>query len=69
MMTRHSLSIEHTCHSSLYSIIEEKGLKAFKVKNRAGITPSQYLHENPYTELKEKEIIHDYVMKMMDEGE
>ena len=53
----------------MYSIIEEKGLKAFKVKNSAGITPSQYLKENPYTELTEKEIIHDYIMKMIGEGE
>ncbi|GFH61924.1 hypothetical protein CTEN210_18400 [Chaetoceros tenuissimus] len=53
----------------LYNIIEEKGLKAFKEKNSAGITPSQYLNENPYSELTEKEIIHDYVMKLMGEGE
>ncbi|GFH61887.1 hypothetical protein CTEN210_18363 [Chaetoceros tenuissimus] len=53
----------------LYNIIQEKGLKAFKVKNDVGITPSQYLKENPYTELTEKEIIHDYLMKLMGEVE
>lgn len=36
-------------------------------KNSAGITPSRYLQENPYTDLSEKEIIHDYLMKMMAE--
>ncbi|GFH61978.1 hypothetical protein CTEN210_18454 [Chaetoceros tenuissimus] len=53
----------------VYNIIQERGLKAFKETNSAGITPSQYLKENPYTELTEKEIIHDYLMKMMGEGE
>ncbi|GFH61889.1 hypothetical protein CTEN210_18365 [Chaetoceros tenuissimus] len=51
----------------VYNIIQQKGLKAFKVKNSAGIAPSQYLYKNPYTELTEKEIIHDYLMKMMGE--
>ncbi|GFH61896.1 leucine-rich repeat domain-containing protein [Chaetoceros tenuissimus] len=53
----------------LFTIIQKKGLRAFKVKNSAGITPSQYLNENPYTEFTEKEIIHDYIMKMMGEYE
>ncbi|GFH61894.1 predicted protein [Chaetoceros tenuissimus] len=53
----------------VYNIIQEKGLKAFREKNSVGITPSQYLKENPYTELTEKEIIHDYLMKLMGEGE
>ncbi|GFH43793.1 hypothetical protein CTEN210_00266 [Chaetoceros tenuissimus] len=53
----------------LYPIISQKGLKAFREKNTAGITPSKYLKENPYTDLTEKEIIHDYLMKMMGEVE
>ncbi|GFH61891.1 hypothetical protein CTEN210_18367 [Chaetoceros tenuissimus] len=53
----------------LSAIIQEKGLKAFRKENNAGIAPSQYLTENPYTELKEKELIHDYVMKIMGEVE
>lgn len=53
----------------LINIIEEKGLKAFGEANSAGITPSQYLKENPYTALTEKEIIHDYLMKLMGESE
>ncbi|GFH43792.1 hypothetical protein CTEN210_00265 [Chaetoceros tenuissimus] len=51
------------------AILIQKGLKAFKEKNSAGITPSRYLQENPYTDLSEKEIIHDYLMKMIDEVE
>ncbi|GFH61926.1 hypothetical protein CTEN210_18402 [Chaetoceros tenuissimus] len=53
----------------LYNIIEEKGLKAFRETNSAGITPSQYLNENPYTTLTEKEIINDYLMRLMGEVE
>ena len=53
----------------LYPIILQKGLKAFQEQNSAGITPSRYLQENPYTDLTEKEIIHDYLMKMMGEIE
>lgn len=49
----------------VFNIIQEKGLKAFKEANSAGITPSQYLKENPYTALTEKEIIHDYLMKLI----
>ena len=53
----------------VYSIIQERALKAFKETNSARITPSQYLKENPYTELTEMEIIHDYLMTLMGEGE
>ena len=51
----------------LSAIIQEKGLKAVKMRNSAGITPSWYLKENPYTEVTEMEIIHNYLMKMMGE--
>ncbi|GFH43790.1 hypothetical protein CTEN210_00263 [Chaetoceros tenuissimus] len=53
----------------IYAIILRKGLKAFCEVNCAGITPSKYLGENPYTDLTEKEIIHDYLMKMIGEVE
>ena len=49
----------------IHAIIQEKGLKAFREENSAGISPSRYLQENPYTELNEKEIIREYLMKMM----
>lgn len=49
----------------IHEIIQEKGLKAFREENSAGITPSQYLKENPNNTLTEKEIIHEYLMKMM----
>ena len=53
----------------LINIVEEKGLNAFREANSAGIKPSQYLKENPYTALTEKEIIHEYLMKLMGECE
>ncbi|GFH56686.1 hypothetical protein CTEN210_13162 [Chaetoceros tenuissimus] len=53
----------------IHTIIQEKGLKAFKEKNSAGISPSQYLKENPYCDLTEKEIIREYLMKAMGEVE
>lgn len=49
----------------IHAIIQEKGLKAFREENSAGISPSRYLQENPYTQLTEKEIIREYLMKMM----
>ncbi|GFH57240.1 predicted protein [Chaetoceros tenuissimus] len=52
----------------IMSITEKKGLQAFKVKNEMGITPSQYLKENPYRDIKEKDIIESYIMKMMGEN-
>ena len=51
----------------LFAIVKEKGIGAFKVKNEAGITPAQYLQENPYAEVDEMDIVRDYVMKMMGE--
>ncbi|GFH43784.1 hypothetical protein CTEN210_00257 [Chaetoceros tenuissimus] len=51
----------------IWTIIEEKGLKAFKKKNGIGITPSRYLAENPFTDITEMDIIHDYITKQMGE--
>ncbi|GFH58508.1 hypothetical protein CTEN210_14984 [Chaetoceros tenuissimus] len=51
----------------IFTILEEKGIKAFKVKNGAGITPSQYLKENPYADINEMDVIRDYTLKMMGE--
>ena len=51
----------------LMPIIEEKGLRTFKTENSIGITPSQYLKENPYTDVTEQDIIKSYLMKMTGE--
>ncbi|GFH46532.1 hypothetical protein CTEN210_03006 [Chaetoceros tenuissimus] len=49
----------------IHNIIETRGIGAFAKKNEMGITPSQYLQENPYTDVKEMDVIRGYVMKMM----
>ncbi|GFH46306.1 hypothetical protein CTEN210_02780 [Chaetoceros tenuissimus] len=49
----------------IHKIIDENGLAAFKVGNKADSTPSQYLKENPFTDLTEIEIIRKYLTKMI----
>ncbi|GFH58503.1 hypothetical protein CTEN210_14979 [Chaetoceros tenuissimus] len=51
----------------IFTILEEIGIGAFSVENGAGITPSQYLKENPYADIDEMDIIRDYTLKMMGE--
>ena len=46
-------------------IVLQQGFGAFNVENEMGITPSQYLKENPYTDLLEKDVIEEYIMKML----
>ncbi|GFH46386.1 hypothetical protein CTEN210_02860 [Chaetoceros tenuissimus] len=53
----------------IINIILQRGIGAFNIKNEAGITPSRYLKENPYADIKETEIIRDYIMKIMGEHE
>ncbi|GFH46297.1 hypothetical protein CTEN210_02771 [Chaetoceros tenuissimus] len=53
----------------IHTIIQLKGIGDFKTQNEIDTTPSQYLKENPYCDLKEIDIIRDYVMKMMGENE
>ena len=47
----------------ILGILEANGIADLKTKNEAGITPSQYLHENPYADIQEMEIIRDYIAK------
>lgn len=51
----------------LFAILKEQGIGIFNLKNKMGISPSRYLKENPYTDLNEKEIINDFIMKMVGE--
>ncbi|GFH50332.1 hypothetical protein CTEN210_06808 [Chaetoceros tenuissimus] len=60
-------SFEPTLDMILDIMMDKGGPKAFKVRNSIGITPSRYLHENPYTNMEEREIIQKYVLKMMGE--
>lgn len=58
-------SFEPTVQMIVDTMKEKGGLTAFKVENSIGITPSQYLKENPYAEVTEKEIIENYILQMM----
>ena len=51
------------------ALVVKHGIGAFKMKNEMGITPSQYLKQNPYADIKEMDIIQSYIMKMMGEYE
>ena len=50
----------------ILAIVKAKGIGAFQVKNEAGITPSQYLKENPYADVEEMDIVREYIVTMMD---
>ena len=51
----------------IMAIIIKQGIGAFHIQNEMGITPSRYLKENPYADISEKEIIQEYIVKMMGE--
>jgi hypothetical protein len=54
---------------TIMTIILQQGIGAFNIENEIGITPAQYLKENPYGDILEKDIIQEYMMKMMEECE
>lgn len=60
-------SFRPTLDMILNTMKEKGGPKAFKVENSIGITPSRYLNENPYADVKEKEIIEKFILQMMGE--
>ncbi|GFH46394.1 hypothetical protein CTEN210_02868 [Chaetoceros tenuissimus] len=49
----------------IFAIIQEQGIGAFKAKNNVGVTPSEYLKENPYAELTEIEISRHYFLNKL----
>ena len=51
----------------IYDIIKRQGLKAFQVRDSFGVTPSEYLSHNPYTDIDEKVIMKRYILDMMGE--
>ncbi|GFH44633.1 hypothetical protein CTEN210_01107 [Chaetoceros tenuissimus] len=51
----------------IFNIVKRQGLKAFKKQDSVGVTASQYLSENPYTETEEHKIIKRYILDMMSE--
>ena len=51
----------------IFNIVKREGIGAFKNPDSVGITPSQYLSLNPFTEIKEEKIIKRYILEMMGE--
>ncbi|GFH44669.1 hypothetical protein CTEN210_01143 [Chaetoceros tenuissimus] len=49
----------------IFDIVKRQGLKAFKKQDSVGVTASRYLSENPYTEIKEQNMIKRYILDMM----
>lgn len=49
---------------SIFAVIENQGIASFPMKNEVGISPCQYLEENPYANITQIEIIRHYVTKM-----
>lgn len=60
-------SFEPTLDMILDTMKEKGGPKAFSVVNSIGITPSRYLKENPYADVKEIEVIDKYILQMTGE--
>ncbi|GFH47153.1 leucine-rich repeat domain-containing protein [Chaetoceros tenuissimus] len=51
----------------IHALVKRYGVRAMKMKNAIGITPSQYLAANMFTDISEKEIINRYILDMMGE--
>ena len=48
-------------------LVKRKGIEAMRMPNAIGITPSQYLVENPFADISEKDIVSRYILDMMGE--
>ena len=57
----------HPLTDIVYGIVREQGIKAMNTPNEIGITPSQYLHANPFADIDEKKILKRYILDMMGE--
>ncbi|GFH47099.1 hypothetical protein CTEN210_03574 [Chaetoceros tenuissimus] len=51
----------------VYGIVKRQGLKSFKKENEIGVTPAQYLEENPFADIDQRTIVKRYVIEMMGE--
>ncbi|GFH56959.1 hypothetical protein CTEN210_13435 [Chaetoceros tenuissimus] len=51
----------------IHELVKRQGIKAMKITNSIGVTPSQYLEANTFADISEKEIINRYISDMMGE--
>ena len=53
----------------VFLLVQQMGIRAFNIKNEIGITPSKYLQENPYVQIKEMSVIRQNILWLMGEQE
>lgn len=51
----------------IYEIFKNQGLKSLAKTNEIGVTPSQYLEQNPFSDMSAQKLINRYVLEMMGE--
>ena len=51
----------------IHNLVKRLGIDAMRIKNSIGITPSQYLEANMFTDISEKEIVNRYILDSMGE--
>ncbi|GFH57059.1 hypothetical protein CTEN210_13535 [Chaetoceros tenuissimus] len=51
----------------IYGALKERGVSSFTVENKIGITASRYLDENPFSDIREQNLINRFVLDMMGE--
>lgn len=56
-----------TAEEVILDIIKRQGIGAFRKANRVGVTASQYLLQNPFTDIEEQKIMKRYILDMMGE--
>ena len=49
----------------IYDIVKRQGLKSFATKNQIGVTPLQYLKENPFANIDQQNLMKRYILEMM----
>ena len=68
--TNNQFSLHRACASYnpleevIFNIVQREGIGAFNKPDSVGVTPSQYLSQNPFTEIKEQKIMKRYILAM-----
>ena len=66
-------ALHHACSSFnplpeiIHALVKRQGIEGMRMKNKIGITPSQYLAANTFTDISEKDIINRYISDIMGE--
>ena len=67
-LTLHRICSSDTPNTEqVYRYVKDHGLRAMKLPNSIGITPSQYLAANPYFKIEEGKLVKRYILEMMGE--